>query len=119
MEKKRLEELLNNILGWASEHDDEFMKCVVKASQMTIEEARELDVASYHEDREYEDLGLPTEARMDIDSCLADSIEDEEYVVEEINNFLSDTYGWCVWNYDYEVVGDEILITNIEWDLDD
>ena len=119
MEKERLKKLLDNILGWAADHDDEFMGCIVEASGMTLEEARELDVASYHPDREYEDLGLPTEVRMEIDSCLADSIEDEEYLIEEINNYLSDTYGWCVWNYDYEIVGDEILISNIEWDLEE
>ena len=59
----------------------------------------------------------PTEVEMEIDSCLADSIEDEYYVVEVINDYLSDNYGWCVNNYDYEVKDDKIEITNIDWDL--
>lgn len=59
----------------------------------------------------------PTEVEMEIDSCLADAIEDKEYVEEEINNYLSDNYGWCVNSYDWKVDGEQIKITNIDWDL--
>lgn len=49
MSKERLEEILNNILGWGSEHSDEFMECMVSASGMTKEEAEELDVEEWCE----------------------------------------------------------------------
>ena len=64
---------------------------------------------------------LPTEVDMPIDSCLADAIEDQEYLEEEINDYLSDTYGYCMSGYDYTI--DEkvpvIHITNIDWDVSD
>ncbi len=63
---------------------------------------------------EHEDL--PTEARMEIDSCLADNIEDDDYVQEVIEDYLADTYGYCVFSYNYQIIGGEIIITNIEWD---
>ena len=59
----------------------------------------------------------PTEVEMEIDSCLADSLEDTDYVEEEINDYLSDEYGWCVNSYNWEVDGDKIKITDIDWDL--
>ena len=59
----------------------------------------------------------PTEAEMDIDSCLADEIEDTDYVEEVINDYLSDEYGWCVNSYNWEIVKDKIKITDIDWDL--
>lgn len=59
----------------------------------------------------------PTEVEMEIDSCLADEIEDTDYVEECINDYLSDEYGWCVNSYKYEIVEDKIKITDIDWDL--
>lgn len=48
MTKERLKELLDNILGWGSEHDDEFMQCMVEASGMTKAEAKELEVEEWY-----------------------------------------------------------------------
>lgn len=62
-------------------------------------------------------LGLPESVDMEIDSCLADAIEDVDYLEETMNNYLSDTYGWCMNGYNYEIDGDIIHITNIDWDL--
>lgn len=59
----------------------------------------------------------PTEVEMEIDSCLADSLEDTDYVEEVIDDYLGDEYGYCVEGYQWEVDGDKIKITNIEWDL--
>ncbi len=52
MNKTRLDAVLNNILGWAAEHNDEFMNCIVEASEMTLEEAKEFNVEKYHKDFE-------------------------------------------------------------------
>lgn len=62
---------------------------------------------------------LPEEEELEIDSCLADAIDDDDYVQETINNYLSDKYGYCVEDYDYEIVGDKIKISLISWDTED
>lgn len=62
---------------------------------------------------------LPEEEEMEIDSCLADAIDDDDYVQEAINNYLSDKYGYCVEDYDYEIVDDKIKISLISWDTED
>ena len=54
-EKARLEKILDNILAWGADHDDEFMQCLVRAAGLTLEEAEELAVEEYHEDYEQED----------------------------------------------------------------
>ena len=61
----------------------------------------------------------PTEVEMEIDSCLADALEDTDYIEEVIDDYLGDEYGYCVEGYRWEVDGDKIKITNIEWDLTD
>ena len=38
---------------------------------------------------------------------------------EAICNFLSDSYGFCVCSYQYEIFGNEICITDIVWDTKD
>ena len=62
---------------------------------------------------------LPEDEEMEIDSCLADAIDDDDYVQEAINNYLSDKYGYCVEDYDYEIVDDKIKISLISWDVED
>ena len=61
---------------------------------------------------------LPENEEMEIDSCLADAIEDEDYVQECIDNYLSNKYGYCADYYDYEIVNDKIKITHITWEAD-
>lgn len=53
--KARLEKILDNILAWGADHDDEFMQCLVSAADLTLEEAEKLMVEEYHEDYEQED----------------------------------------------------------------
>ena len=59
---------------------------------------------------------LPNEVDMEIDSCLADAVEDKEYVEQVINDYLSDTYGYLVAGYKWAQDKDKIHITNIEWE---
>lgn len=47
MSKERLQELLDNILGWGVDHNEEFTRDLIYASGMTQEEAKELDVEEY------------------------------------------------------------------------
>lgn len=77
--------------------------------------------------REYEEMYafiipadnvLPDKVEIEIDSCVADNIEDGVWMEEYINDYLSDTYGYCIEHYNYEIVDDKIVVTNIYWDTD-
>ena len=85
-----------------------------------IETTNQLDqyVNTYNVVIRAEDVDdLPAELDIEIDSCLADAIEDKEYVEEYINNYLSDSYGYCVNTYNYEIQDDNIHVSDIDWDV--
>jgi hypothetical protein len=42
--------------------------------------------------------------------------ETEDELQEQISNFLSNMYGFCVNSYNYKIVEKTIYITNINWD---
>lgn len=87
-----------------------------------IETTNQLDqyVNTYNVVIRAEDVDdLPAELDIEINSCLADAIEDKEYVEEYINNYLSDSYGYCVNTYNYEIQDGNIHVSNIDWDLTD
>lgn len=44
MEKERLQEILQNALNWAYEHNSEFVGCMLKAMKLTEEEKKELGI---------------------------------------------------------------------------
>lgn len=44
-----------------------------------------------------------------------DDLEEQEQE-EAISDYLSDTYGFCHYGFSYEYDGEQIHITNIEWD---
>ena len=97
MEKTRLEEVLNNILGWAAEHNDEFMNCIVKASEMTLEEAKEFDVEKYHED--FDENGTL------FDYKIVTEDDDEFFfpdypTAQEINAFIAMGKDITIYHYD-------------------
>ena len=48
IKRKRLEQIVNNIFGWASQHEDSFIRTLVEASDMTLEEAKHFEVEDYH-----------------------------------------------------------------------
>lgn len=96
--EKRLRELLDNILSWGCEHDSEFMQCMVEASGMTKEEAKELDVEEYiedegeEEDDPYEKTGYEDEAEdllMTIAEALDMPYEDEDPASYDEWNYIS------------------------------
>ena len=114
MEKERLQELLNNILGWGVEHDDEFMQCMVAASGMTIAEAREFEVVEFHEDYR----NLPSELILSIEDDLGlTDIDDEKAVNEEIANYIDEHYPVSADGWEWEVGDDcsEIVVYDIQW----
>lgn len=117
MTKERLEQILNNILDWGVEHDNEFMEALVSASDMTLEEAKELEVEEYHED--YEDrCNLPDEITLSIEDDLGlTDIDDENAVNEEIASYIDEHYPVSADDWEWEVGDDcsEIVVYNIKW----
>jgi hypothetical protein len=69
MTKERLEEIINNVLDWGAEHEEEFRECLIDAMGLTEEEIKELrleDYISEDEDEDYDD-----EDNEDEEECLA------------------------------------------------
>ena len=110
MTKERLEKILDNILSWGNDHDEEFRECLINAMDLTDEEIKELQLEEYISENE-NDLDLPTEdeiARVDFD----DLNEMDEYV----SDYLSNEYGFCVKSFKYDFDTRKIYIYDIEWD---
>ena len=45
--------------------------------------------------------------------------EDREKLEEELSEYLSDTYGFLHNGFNYVETDDEVIITNIAWEIDD
>lgn len=62
---------------------------------------------------------LPTSATLsltDADKADDDFLDDE---CEYISDLLTDKFGFCHNGFNYEIIGDTVLCTDIEWDIDD
>ena len=130
MTKERLEEVLQNIIEWGMNHDDEFMECLVYAMDLSDDEVKELELEDYasedDEDDEEEDLDLPDSVQLTEDVIkdfdYDDGDVDDESLQECIDNYLSDEYGYCINDYNYKCHYNEkgkligIVIYNIDWD---
>lgn len=55
MTKERLEEVLENLLWWGSEQDENFRSDMLYAMHLTDEEIEELDLQNFTEDSDEED----------------------------------------------------------------
>ena len=131
MTKERLEEVLQNIIEWGMNHDDEFMECLVYAMDLSDDEVKELELEDYasedDEDDEEEDLDLPDSVQLTEDVIkdfdYDDGDVDDESLQECIDNYLSDQFGYCINDYNYKCHYNEkgkligIDIYNIDWDL--
>ncbi len=131
MTKERLIEMIDSVLAWGADHDEEFRGCLVDALDITEEEYKELfdeDLNAYlgEEEDEEEDLDLPDSLILNediIDDFDYDDGEvDDDSLQECIDNYLSDEYGYCINDYNYKCHYNEkgkligIVIYNINWD---
>ena len=79
-------------------------------------------VIKEEEHREEDDFGLPGEITIELtDLISAEEIAEEEYVEDLaigdiISDYLSDEYGFVHFGFDYDIQGDNVLVTNIKWD---
>ena len=55
MTKERLEEVLNNVIAWGGDHDEEFRGCLLYAMDLTDEEIKELELEDYVTEEDDED----------------------------------------------------------------
>ena len=63
MTKERLEEVLQNIIDWGMDHNDEFMECLVDAMDLSYDEVKELELEEY---ADIEDDDMDFDDAMDI-----------------------------------------------------
>ncbi len=59
MTKERLLKIIDNILSWGNDHDEDFRECLLYAMDLTEDEINELGLQNYIDDEEdeYEDEG--------------------------------------------------------------
>ena len=57
MTNERLKEIINNVLDWGAEHEEEFRECLIDAMDLTEEEIKEFRLEDYisEEDNEEEE----------------------------------------------------------------
>ena len=61
MTKKRLVEILNNILDWGADHNEEFRKCLINASGLTEGEIKHLGLENYVEENKHKFIEVEDE----------------------------------------------------------
>lgn len=59
-----------------------------------------------------------SKVEIEVDSCLADNIEDTDWMEDYITDYLYDKYEGTVRGFNWDVVGDKIVVTNICLDTD-
>ena len=57
MTKERLQQIIDNVLDWGAEHEEEFRECLIDAMDLNEEELKELRLEDYisEEDDDYDD----------------------------------------------------------------
>jgi hypothetical protein len=115
MTKERLEVIINNVLDWGAEHEEEFRECLINAMGLTDEEIKELRLEDYisEDNEDYEDQ---FDSEIAIRICRANNIPlsdiekngSEAYWINDSINNLQDLYDI---NENYVIpTGDEDLI---------
>lgn len=94
-----------------------------------IEEPNLYEECNYHETASDDILNeaedkytkkLPTRVSISMYDLEYDPETDsEDYLMELINNYLSDNYGYLVSGYSYDVKKDRVIVSNISWDLEE
>lgn len=61
---------------------------------------------------------LPETVTVCAASVGIDSSTGADEAVDNLSDYLSVRYGYCHRGFSYELVGDKVVISNIEWDVD-
>ena len=94
-----------------------------------VEEPNLYEECNYHENTSDDILNeaedkytkkLPTRVSISMyDLEYRPETDSEDYLIELINNYLSDNYGHLVSGYSYDVKKDRVIVSNISWDLEE
>lgn len=94
-----------------------------------IEEPNLYEECNYHETTSDDILNeaedkytkkLPTRVSISMyDLEYNPETDSKDYLIELINNYLSDNYGYLVSGYSYDVKKDRVIVSNISWDLEE
>lgn len=91
MKKERLLEIIDNVLTWGNDHEEEFRECLLNAMDLTDDEVKELQLEDYVNDSDDED----------------DEDDEEEYNAKHAEEWMEKhPYGWYNNENDYGT-GDE------------
>lgn len=131
--RERLIEMIDGVLAWGADHDEEFRECLVDALGITDDEYEilfdeNLDTYLGEEDEDdEEEPDLPDSLTLNEDVVedfdYDDGDVDDDSLQECIDDYLSDEYGYCINEYNYKCHYNEdgklirIDIYNIDWDL--
>lgn len=106
-------------LGVDREEIDEWLK---SEDSTELDIWYDYDIAFDSDEWERKDVetNLPSEVEVSIyDVDYVEGETDPEELSDILSDYLSDTYGYTHFGFDFDVKGDTIYIYNIKWDLDE
>lgn len=68
---------------------------------------------------DYEEYGLPTSFSVLLSDAEKAEMVDSEDEEEFVSDYITNKYGFCHNGFTYEIVGDELIVSNVQWDVDD
>lgn len=103
---KVIEKHYDDIAGWRYADYRDFAELVCREN--LIYALRQFDLI------DQSDLDLPSEVIIDLEDYEVDETDVEDF----IGDYLAETYGYCIYNFDYEIKNNKksILVSNIDWD---
>lgn len=90
--KERLTEIIDNLLAWGQEHDEEFYDCLMNAANMTDEELAELDFVYRYDGEEDENL-VKLQKKL---KKKTKAITSPEQIIKFCKENNIDTYNACI-----------------------
>lgn len=68
---------------------------------------------------DYEEYGLPTSFSVLLSDAEKEEMADSEDEEEFVSDYITNKYGFCHNGFNYEIVGDELIVNNVQWDIDE
>ena len=68
---------------------------------------------------DYEEYGLPTNFSVLLSDAEKSEMADSEDEEEFVSDYITDKYGFCHKGFTYEIVGDELIVSDVQWDIDE
>ena len=68
---------------------------------------------------DYEEYGLPTSFSVLLSDAEKEEMADSEDEEEFVSDYITNKYGFCHNGFTYEIVGDELIVDDVQWDIDE